>query len=396
MSVRDDMSVWGELVSQEPTVKLLSEAVEAAHGRGANRQAMTHSWLITGPPGSGRSNAARAFAAALLCANGGCGQCHSCRTVANGSHPDVTVLNTQQLSIGVEQVRDIALRSGMSPTLGAFQIIIIEDADRVTDRGADALLKSLEEPPPRTVWMLCAPTPDDVIVTIRSRCRQVHLRTPTNEDVTQLLVNRDGIDPETAGHAARAAQGHIGRARGLARDQKSRELRNRWLQVPSQLRGVSDCIQIADSLVAEAAKDASEATAKLDEQETAELRHALGFGTKGTRPKNAQAALKELEKQQKMRAKRFQRDSLDRVLTELSTWYRDVLAVQIGAVDSDNPEEGLINTTMTDQIRSAAQSSTAASTVSAMSAIIETRQALDFNVAPNLAFESLLLRLYEG
>lgn len=390
------MSVWDELVSQEATIALLADAVEAAHGRGENQHSMTHAWLITGPPGSGRSNAARAFAAALLCPNGGCGECQSCRTVANGSHPDVTVLNTQQLSIGVEQVRDIALRAGMSPTLGAYQIIIVEDADRVTDRGADALLKSLEEPPPRTVWMLCAPTPDDVIVTIRSRCRQVHLRTPSNSDVTNLLISRDGIDPETAGHAARAAQGHIGRARGLARNEKSRESRRRWLQVPAHLKGVSDCLQIAQSLVDEATKNASEATVKLDEAETAELRQALGFGTKGTRPKNAQAALKDLEKQQKMRAKRFQRDSLDRVLTELSTWYRDVLSMQIGAVDIDESTDGLINSSIADQIRAAADATNPSSTIKAMSAIIETRQALDFNVAPLLAFESLMLKLYEG
>lgn len=394
-----DAPVWEELVSQDSAIRTLAAAADAAHRLpGATRSAMTHAWLITGPPGSGRSNAARAFAAALMCDKGGCGQCRECRTVASGAHPDVTVVATEMLSIGVDEARSIASRASMSPTTGAWQIIIIEDADRITDRGADALLKALEEPPASTVWMLCAPTPDDVIVTIRSRTRQVALRTPTDADVAALLVRRDGVDEIMAAHVARAAQGHIGRARGLALNEESRNQRQAILRVPGQLTSVGACLRVAESLVTAASADAERRTSDLDARELAELREALGFGTKGARPKQAQAALKELEDKQKARAKRLQRDALDRVLTELTTWYRDVLAVQLGAVDATSLEEtttgvGLVNAPLRDQVRIAANRSTPEQTIASVDALLEARTALEHSVAPLLVMESLMIRL---
>src|SRR4051794_35301670 len=203
--------VWADLIGQERSVAVLRRAVSGrAH-------AMSHAWLITGPPGSGRSNAARAFAAALQCERDGCGECTQCRTSLSGAHPDVTLVRTELLSIGVDEVRELVRRASMSPTLGRAQVIVVEDADRVTERGADALLKSIEEPAPKTVWLLCAPNPDDVVATIRSRCRTLELQTPTVAAVSRLLQVRDGVEPELAGYAARVAQGHIGRARVLAR-----------------------------------------------------------------------------------------------------------------------------------------------------------------------------------
>lgn len=391
------MSVWDELVSQSSAVAALKAAVESAHG-GPNRHSMSHAWLITGPPGSGRSNAARAFAAALLCERGGCGTCQSCKTVASGAHPDVTVLATQKLSIGVDQVRDIAFKSSMSPALGRYQIIIVEDADRVTGRGADALLKSLEEPPESTVWLLCAPTADDVEITIRSRCRRVNLRTPAIGDVVKLLVARDGIDPIMATHTARAAGGHIGRARRLATDEAARNLRRSWLKIPSQLTSVSACLDTADRIVKEATGQAQAATEQTKAKELAGMRQALGMDTKGVKPRNTKATLDALVDEQKMRDKRFVRDELDRVLTELSTWYRDVLAIQLKAVDDSDEaaaagETGLVNSELRAEIRRAANHCTPSDTVHRLEAILEARQMLDRNVTPLLAFEALLLRL---
>lgn len=391
--------VWAELVGQQRVIEVLQAAVAAAQTvDGASRQAMTHAWLLTGPPGSGRSNAARAFAAALLCDRGGCGQCSSCRTVVSGAHPDVTVVRTEQLSIGVAEVRQLVTRASMSPTVGEFQVVIIEDADRITDQGADALLKSLEEPPPRTVWLLCAPTADDVIVTVRSRTRQANLRTPVDADVARLLSERDGIDPALAAHAARAAQGHIGRARALARSEEARNARHQVLKVPASLTSVASCLLAAEALVDLASADAARQTGEIDGRELAELKEALGFGTKGTRPRQAQAALKELEDQQKMRAKRLQRDALDRVLTELTTWYRDVLSVQLGAVDPTSLAEsasgiGLINAELRDQVAAAARACSAEQTIRRVDAILATREALEHSVAPLLAMEALLLNL---
>jgi len=378
--------VWADLIGQERVVDVLQRAVGASEVDG-NRHAMTHAWLFTGPPGSGRSNAARAFAAALQCPRGGCGDCNTCTTVLSGAHPDVTLVRTEQLSIGVDEVRDLVRRAAMAPTLGPLQVLVVEDADRVTERGADALLKSIEEPAPRTIWLLCAPTADDVVVTIRSRCRRVELSTPSEAAIAELLARRDGVEPALAAEVARIAQGHIGRARALARNEAVRERRRQVLAIPSGLTSLGACLRAAAELVEAAGAEASAITAGLDEQERAKLNEALGFGAKGARPRNAQAAIRELEDQQKARAKRLQRDALDRVLTEFTSLYRDVLAVQTGS------GAALVNADLADQVNALARSADPTATIRRLDAILACRTALETNVAPLLAFESLLLSL---
>ena len=378
------VTVWQELVGQEAAVAVLQRAAAGeAH-------AMSHAWLITGPPGSGRSNAARAFAAALECAKGGCGECSACRTTLSGAHPDVTVVRTEQLSIGVDEVRMLVRRAAMSPTMRHHQVIIIEDADRVTERGADALLKAIEEPPPRTVWLLCAPTQDDVVATIRSRCRHLHLATPSQAAVAKLLVERDGVDPAMASFAARAAQGHVGRARYLARDESSRIRRREVLQLPPQLTSLGACLRAAANVVSASSDEATASTTDRDARELAELNEALGFGTKGARPRNAQSQVKDLEDQQKARVKRLQRDGLDRVLTELTTYYRDVLAVQLGT------GAPLVNVEQDAPIRTLARRGSADATMRKLDAILAARTALETNVAPLLAMEALFIDLAES
>ncbi len=377
------MSVWDELIGQGAAVEVLQRAVAG------DDHAMTHAWLITGPPGSGRSNAARAFAAALQCERGGCGDCQSCRTALSGAHPDVTLVRTEKLSIGVDDIRKVVGRSAMSPSLGRRQVIVLEDADRITERGAPALLKAVEEPTPKTVWVLCAPTPDDVLVTIRSRCRQVSLVTPSDEAVAQLLIDRDGVEPGMAHFAARVAQGHIGRARNLARDEGARLRRHEVLKIPAQLTTLGACLRAADNVVKAATEEATAQTATLDEREKAELSEALGFGTTGARPRNTQAALKDLDDQQKLRAKRYQRDALDRVLTELTVYYRDVLSVQLAT------GARLINDELAGPIGSFARRTTPEQTIRRIDAILDTRTALEGNVAPLLAMEALMVSLGE-
>jgi DNA polymerase-3 subunit delta' len=381
VTVTDAPGVWADLVGQERVVETLRNAVAGG------RHAMTHAWLVVGPPGSGRSNAAKAFAAALQCPQGGCGTCQTCRTALSGAHPDVTLIRTEQLSIGVDEVRDLVRRAAMSPTVGRYQVLVIEDADRITERGADALLKALEEPAPRTVWVLCAPTPDDVIVTIRSRTRRVELATPSAEAVAALLVRRDGVGEALAAYAARIAQGHIGRARVLARDEGARRRRQEILELPSRLTTLGACLTAAANLVAAATEEAAAATVEVDARERAELSEALGMGAKGARPRHAAAALKELEDQQKARAKRLQRDALDRVLTEFTSYYRDVLAVQTRAGAS------LINAEAQADIAALAARTTAEATIGRLDAILQCRTALETNVAPLLALESLMISL---
>lgn len=371
--------VYGDLIGQDRVAQTLRRAVSGA------RHAMTHAWLFVGPPGSGRSNAARAFAAALQCDEGGCGHCEACRTSLSGAHPDVTLLRTEQLSIGVGETRELVSRASVSPVQGRYQIVVVEDADRVTERAADALLKGLEEPAPRTVWLLCAPNPDDVIITIRSRCRVVKLATPSDEAVTQLLIDRDGVSPALAAHAARAAQGHVGRARALARSEDARIRRHEILTLPTKLGSLTDCLIAANNLVASATAEAEEICGPIDEREMQALKESLGVGSRGAKPRNAQSAIKHLEDEQMTRRTRMVRDSLDRVLTELTAFHRDVLTIQTGA---DVP---LINADLADIIEPWARRRSPEQTIRALDVLLDTRTKLEHNASPQLALEAMLV-----
>jgi DNA polymerase-3 subunit delta' len=389
------MSVWDDLVGQEPAVAVLRRAVAGAAavlrgGSGAAVAGMTHAWLITGPPGSGRSNAGRAFAAALQCHNDGCGECNQCRTALSGAHPDVSLIRTELLSIRVSEVRELVRRAAMSPTQGRWQVMVVEDADRLTEQAADALLKSIEEPSPRTVWVLCAPTVEDVVPTIRSRCRLLVLRTPPVAAVAEMLTATQGVDRELAWFAARAAQGHIGRARALARDSEVRDRRTRVLEVPFALRDLGACLKAAQQLLDAAKEEAKASAEKVDEKERTALEQALGVGTKGAKPREANAALKELEDQQKARAKRWERDVLDRSLVDMMALYRDVLVVQTRAGTE------LINDELRGQIEQLGARTTAEQTIRRIDAISTCREAIEANVAPLIALEAMTVSLFEG
>src|SRR5262245_17717918 len=278
---------------------------------------MTHAWLFTGPPGSGRSVAARAFAAALQCPRGGCGACTECRTALAGTHADVRLVVPEGLSIGVHEMRAPVLRAASAPTGGRWQVVLIEDADRLTEQASNALLKAVEEPSARTVFLLCTPSthPDDVSLTIRSRCRVVTLRTPSADSIAAMLVRQDGTDPGRAAWAAAASQGHVGRARRLARDPDARARREAVLAVPRRLTGIGACFEAASTLIAATDAEAAANVSDMDSREKAELETALGAGGTGkgaaTAFRGAAGALKELERKQRSRATRAKRDALD-------------------------------------------------------------------------------------
>jgi len=378
------MSVWDELVGQQPVVETMQAAVASADGDG---RSMTHAWLFTGPPGSGRSNAARAFAAALQCENRGCGQCHSCTTVAAGSHPDVTLISTDGLSIGVDAVREYVRTAALRPALGRWQIMIVEDADRLTDQAANALLKAIEEPTAHAIWMLCAPAIEDVVITIRSRCRPVLLRTPPAADIARLLVERDGIEPELAAAAAAASQGHIGRARGLARDPEARERRRTVLRIPSSLRTVADCLQAAQQVVDEATLRANDRAETLEQRELDDLKQGWGVEDRGRRPAGYAGALSSLEKEQKRRRTRLVRDAIDAVLLDLLALCRDVVALQCRTGAS------LINADVVDEVDRLAGLWTTESTIRTIDAIVRCREDLAANAALPLTLERMMLEL---
>ncbi|MDP3894363.1 DNA polymerase III subunit delta' [Nocardioides sp.] len=379
------MTVWDTLVGQRPMIEALRPAA-AGHG-------MTHAWLFTGPPGSGRSNAAIAFSAALLCERQGCGECHECHTVVAGSHADVRLVRTEKLSIGVDEVRDLVRRAALAPSGRRWQVMIVEDADRLTDQACNALLKAIEEPTPRTVWMLCAPTTEDLLPTIRSRCRLVTLSTPTAPEVAEFLVRTEGVSAALAAYAARASQGHIGRARALARDEATRNRRREIVSMPVRLTGLGSCMTAAQNLHDVAKEEAEAITSDLDAQEKADLDSAYGVVERGRRPRDYSPALSHLQKGQKTRAKRRVLDVVDRGLMDLVSVYRDAIALAVGA-----PGE-LVNEEIRGDIEKLAGSSSPELNLRRIEAVFEAReQMLEFNVPAMLALESMMaaLQLPEG
>ena len=381
--------VWRDVVGQPAAVAELGRAA-------TDPAAMTHAWLFTGPPGSGRSNAARAFAAALQCPDGGCGECQACRTVLHRTHADVREVVPEGLSISVAEMRTLVQLAARRPSTGTWQILIITDADRLTEGAANALLKAVEEPADRTVFLLCAPSdhPEDVPVTIRSRCRLVPLRTPAPEAVAEVLVERDGIEPDAASWAAAVSGGHVGRARRLARDPEARERRERILGVPTRLRHLGDAFAFADSLVRSAEAEAAGVSETRDAAEREELSVAMGAGGTGkgaaTAARGAKAAERELERRQKSRNTRTQRDALDRALVDLAGFYRDVLvAGSKAAVALGNPDRE-------DDIRLAAREWTPESTLRRLEAVLACREALELNVKPRIAVEAMMTALQQG
>ncbi len=392
-----DRSVHPELTdrpadqpSEQATDGSSGEPAEVSDHRARTGAAMTHAWLFTGPPGSGRSTAARAFAAALQCPDGGCGTCDACRTALAGTHADVDVVATEGLHILMKQARAMVGRASRFPSGGRWQVMIVEDADRIEERTTGTLLKAIEEPTPRTVWLLCAPSVDDVPPTIRSRCRHVALRTPPTAAVADVLIQRDGIDPPMAAFAARAGQGHIGRAKRLALDEEARLRRHAVLRLPQALGSLSSALAAAADLVDAASAEAADATGELDKDETERLRRALGVGPGSRPPPGSAGALKDLATDQRRRATRTKRDAIDRALVDLASFYRDVLAVQAGA------EVELVNDEMRDAVTSVARASTPTTTLRRIDAVLAARTAIDANVAPLLAVEAMTVSLRDG
>ncbi|OOL26933.1 DNA polymerase III subunit delta', partial [Rhodococcus rhodochrous] len=334
------------------------------------------------------------FAAALQCevadpAARGCGECHACRTVLGGTHPDVTVLATEAVSYRIEDVRALVEAGQSTPATGRWRIFLMEDADRMTERATNVLLKAIEEPPARTIWMLCAPSPADVLPTVRSRCRLITLSIPAVEQVAELLHRRDGLDRETALTTARISQSHVGMARRLARDPEALERRERILSLPLQATAVSDAMALAATLAEVSKAEAESAAEARDAEELEALRRSLGLEPGEPVPPKLRHHVKRLEEDQTRRRRRAVRDSLDRAMIDVMGLFRDVLRVQLGA------DGELINEHRRDEIEAYARGTAgdSAEVLARIDAVTTARERIAANVPEQLALEAMMLAL---
>ena len=394
--------VFSRLVGQDAVeAELVAAATDArgdsAHNplaAGAAGGRMTHAWLITGPPGSGRSIAAVCFAAALQCTSEGvpgCGECRACTTTMAGTHADVRRIIPEGLSISVKEMRDIVQIASRRPGTGRWQVVVVEDADRLTEGAANALLKVVEEPPASTVFLLCAPSvdPEDISITLRSRCRHVALVTPPLDAIAKVLIDTDGLDEKDARWAASVSGGHVGRARRLAVDGQARQRRERALGLARDAATPARAYAAAEELVATAEDEAKALTGDRNEAETEELRTALGAGGTGKGAagalRGAAGALKELEKRQKSRQTRASRDALDRALIDLATYFRDALLVSSGSggLQANHPD-------MADKVAAMAAHVPPDRLLRCIEAVLGCREALAANVKPKFAVDALV------
>lgn len=372
------MTLWDDLVGQDAAIAQMKAAATP------DSHAMTHAWLITGPPGSGRSTLAHAFAAELV----GAGSEESAwRQVIAGAHPDVSVLSTNKVTITIEEVRALVAFSYFSPSASNYRVVVIEDADRMTERTSNVLLKALEEPPPQTVWILCAPSTADVLPTIRSRIRSVVLQVPGASDVAALIAKREGIDPDLALRAATEAQSHIGMATRLATDDAARTRRETSIDLVLGVTTVSGAVGVAAKLLEIAGEDATALGERTDQEERDALLISLGVGPGGAVPAALRSQVKTLEDDQKRRKTRTLRDAIDRIMVDVMSVLRDVVMVQVQAgVDPINVSHG-------PAIDARAQATTPEMTLAALDAVREARERIAHNSPPLLVLEALLISL---
>lgn len=381
------MSVWDSLVGQKPVIDMLSRIAQGDPSQ------ITQSWLICGPPGSGRSNMARAFAAALESPDHGMSAepTRVTQQVLAGTHPDVTVLTTNKVTIGIDQVREIITTSEQMPATAPWRIIIIEDVDRMLERTTNVLLKEIEEPAERCIWLLCAPSAQDVLPTIRSRTRIVNLAVPSTQAVAGFLTSTTNVEPKVAQRAARLAEGHIGIAKLYATDERVMSDRDELVVGVLNLARASDAVLLAGNLIDNAKAQAEADANRITAGQEAEFRRINGLAPSDRIPPKLRGAFNQIAKKDDVKrlVTRRTRDVLDRALNSIASIYRDVAVLQNNAEDS----VGLINLENRSSITELSVRLNRAGAVTRLDEVAHARKRLAGNGNPLLVFESLFCAL---
>ena len=381
------MSVWDSLVGQKPVIDMLSRIAQGDPSQ------ITQSWLICGPPGSGRSNMARAFAAALESPDQGMSAepTRVTQQVLAGTHPDVTVLTTNKVTIGIDQVREIITTSEQMPATAPWRIIIIEDVDRMLERTTNVLLKEIEEPAEHCIWLLCAPSAQDVLPTIRSRTRIVNLAVPSTQAVAGFLTSTTNVEPKVAQRAARLAEGHIGIAKLYATDERVMSDRDELVVGVLNLARASDAVLLAGNLIDNAKAQAEADANRITAGQEAEFRRINGLAPSDRIPPKLRGAFNQIAKKDDVKrlVTRRTRDVLDRALNSIASIYRDVAVLQNNAEDS----VGLINLENRSSITELSVRLNRAGAVTRLDEVAHARKRLAGNGNPLLVFESLFCAL---
>ena len=381
------MSVWDSLVGQKPVIDMLSRIAQGDPSQ------ITQSWLICGPPGSGRSNMARAFAAALESPDHGMSAepTRVTQQVLAGTHPDVTVLTTNKVTIGIDQVREIITTSEQMPATAPWRIIIIEDVDRMLERTTNVLLKEIEEPAEHCIWLLCAPSAQDVLPTIRSRTRIVNLAVPSTQAVAGFLTSTTNVEPKVAQRAARLAEGHIGIAKLYATDERVMSGRDELVVGVLNLARASDAVLLAGNLIDNAKAQAEADANRITAGQEAEFRRINGLAPSDRIPPKLRGAFNQIAKKDDVKrlVTRRTRDVLDRALNSIASIYRDVAVLQNNAEDS----VGLINLENRSSITELSVRLNRSGAVTRLDEVAHARKRLAGNGNPLLVFESLFCAL---
>jgi DNA polymerase-3 subunit delta' len=380
------VKILENIVGQPQVVSILEKAIQASRNSEDDNQEMTHSWLFAGPPGSGKSVAAMAFAAALVCPNDGCGECIDCKTAIDGSHLDIEIFKTEGLSIKIDEVRELISRSATSPSISSWRIVLIQDIQRLTEAAANALLKAIEEPSSRTVWLLTATSSIEVLPTIGSRCRYIQLKTPTKESIVKLLTDRNNIDPQLAEYSARVSQGHIGRAIFISQNPNLRTTRNEVIELILTIKDTASAFLVASKLIDMNNEDAKTTSEALNEKEIIQLQNAFQGSGRGLLPGGSKA-VKDLEKIQKTRLTRSIQDSLDRLLLDILSLFRDILIIQLGK------SETIINIERMQLLQNFALNSSQVEIYEFVQQIMRARESLRTNGSSLLVIENLMIEI---